>query len=415
MKAYACVCLRAVLAVIALSTVALGTTNEKELYVFAGANGGGDGWRPQASVITDSHGNLYGTTEYGGPFCEPFGSLGCGTVFELIAPSSPSGVWQEVILYSFHGTDGASPLASLTFDQAGNLYGTTFEGGDPNAGCGTPGDGCGVVFELSPPNPPGGAWTETVLHTFEDVPDGGWPESPVILDSKGNLYGTTAIGGANGFGTAYELSPSSNGWTEAVVYSFSDAGDGADPVGGIVLDNAGNLYGTTQGSATAFELSPATPGQPWTETTIADIGDFANGLVRGKDGNLYGSTEGNSYNPPGTVFQLVFSGGVWTQNVIYSFLPGGGTYGAQAVTVDSNLNIYLPAYVSLCGGVYKLTAMPGNAWKPSVLFSFNPGGTGGCSPVGALTFGKWGALYGVTWRGGQIKYGAGGVVFGLAP
>jgi hypothetical protein len=244
--------------------------------------------------------------------------------------------------------------------------------------------------------------------------------SPLLFNSGGNLYGTTELGGVDDDGSAFELSPSSNGWTETVVYSFTEGNDGGIPQGSIVLDDAGNLYGTTpEGgsdgySGTAFELSPAAPGQPWTETTLADIGTNGNGLVRGKDGNLYGSTSGISFDPPGTVFQLTLSGGVWTKNVIYTFVQTGGTSYPGPINIDANLNIYLPAFLSRCGDLYKLSAMPGNTWKPSLLYAFPSQGAGGCDPVAALTIGKWGALYGTTSRGGPLQY-FDGVVFGVAP
>src|SRR5277367_6758921 len=156
--------------------------NEKLLYAFLG---GSDGMYPTASLIADAQGNLYGTTEAGGELtaCQYGATTGCGTVFELVAPSSPTGNWTEVVLYTFSGgADGASPLSALIFDKVGNIYGTTNEGGDiANPNCSN--RGCGVVFELSPPNPPGGNWTESVLHTFEFGTDGGFPASPLVFDA----------------------------------------------------------------------------------------------------------------------------------------------------------------------------------------------------------------------------------------
>ncbi len=232
------------------------------------------------------------------------------------------------MLYKFSGgADGSVPLAALTFDKVGNIYGTTNEGGDiANPNCS--GRGCGVVFELSPPNPPGGNWTETVLHTFESGTDGMFPRSPVVFDSAGNMYGTAVGGGSNsvctGCGVAYELSLAGGTWTETVIYTFSGLADGLAPLGNIALDKVGNLYGTTQGGSnnspgTAFELSPSSSGQPWTETTLAHPIEGATGLVLGNDGNFYGATTGNGFLVIGTIYQLTNASGNWTENIIYSF------------------------------------------------------------------------------------------------
>jgi len=226
-----------------------------------------DGSHPAAGLIVDSAGNFYGTTEAGGSSAnctQPNGRPnGCGTVFEL-QPMAGGG-WKETVLYSFEGgtTDGASPDAPLTFDSAGNLFGTTYAGGMKYRDCASSSHvlGCGTVFELSPAS--GGTWTETVLHEFTDLNgDGAQPESGVVLDSAGNLYGTTPIGGAYSYGgTVYELSPNAGGWTETIVHSFGSGTDGSYPAGGLIRDASGNLYGTTAsgGAAqqgTVYEITP---------------------------------------------------------------------------------------------------------------------------------------------------------------
>jgi len=193
-------------------------------------------------VVLDRKGNLYGTTQYGGT-SQNCGSTGCGTVFKI----TPEGI--ETVLYSFvGGTDGQWPWAGVVLDKQGNLYGTTWVGG--GTGCG--GYGCGTVFMLTPDG------IETVLHSFNSS-DGEGVWGGVILDSKGNLYGTTSYGGAYTAGTVYQLTPSGGGWTETLLHSF-DWSDGAFPAGSLVL-RAGILYGTTQAGGansqgTVFGLNP---------------------------------------------------------------------------------------------------------------------------------------------------------------
>ncbi len=213
---------------------------------------GNDAAYPGASLIMDAAGNVYGTTEEGGQgggFCQ---SYGCGTVFEL-SPSDGGG-WAETVLYSFNGSDGSQPDASLVMDAAGNLYGTTIQGGPYCAPF-----GCGTVFELSPSA--GGGWTETTLYNFKEQPDGALPESSLILDAAGNLYGTTTQGGSADYGTAFEISPRQSGWTETVLFSFDQLTSGADPTSGLIMDRFGDLYGATELGGTyygglAYKLTP---------------------------------------------------------------------------------------------------------------------------------------------------------------
>jgi uncharacterized repeat protein (TIGR03803 family) len=200
------------------------------------ANNGDDGYAPNAGLIFDHFGNLYGTTNLGG-------QVGGGIVFEL-SPNG-SGGWSETILYDFlGGSDGSAPGAGVIFDQSGNLYGTTiWEGARCNFG-----NGCGTVFELSPNG--SGGWTKTILYSFLGYNDGWWPTAVLTFDSSGNLYSTTLYGGGdgcgnNGCGTVFELSPNgSGGWTESILYGFQGGSDGGSPSYGLILDQAGHLYGT---------------------------------------------------------------------------------------------------------------------------------------------------------------------------
>jgi uncharacterized repeat protein (TIGR03803 family) len=274
------------------------------LHVFHGP----DGEAPSGSLIFDSAGNLFGTTERGG-------AHGNGTVFEL----SPSGdKWKETVLHSFGGTsdDVTAPLGAVIFDAAGNLYGTATFGGTSFSQ--------GGIFELKRS---GNKWKETVIYNFSGFKDGGDPMGDLTWDSAGNLYGT-AYDGGSGYdeGVVFELTPSANGnWVETVLYTFTGSNDGANPTSGLIFDNAGNLYGTassSDGFGTAFELTPSTVG--WTFKTLHDFGNEdgatpLGGLALDRAGNLYGTTqEGGAYGN-GVIFRLSHSGDSWTETVLRSF------------------------------------------------------------------------------------------------
>ena len=287
-----------------------GNWNYETLYSFAG---GSDGSYPAAGLIFDAMGRLYGTTQYGGvisaktPCAE---QIGCGTIFEL-APHS-GGTWTERVLHKFTGgRDGAQPLATLIFDQAGDLYSTASAGG--GGGCDYLSVGCGAVFRLS--HGMGGEWTADALYQFA-ASDGYFPLSALITDSSGNFNGTTNAGGKGpgyiggvggqdcpyGCGTVFELTRSSGGaWNRSVLYSFTGInGDGSFPSDNLTFDAAGNLYGTTEwGGAydqgTVFELIPGSGGR-WKEIVIYSFGGGSDGsrprggLTFDTAGNLYGTT-----------------------------------------------------------------------------------------------------------------------------
>ncbi len=225
-----------------------GHWQQSTLYSFTG---GSDGGVPVAGLILDAAGNLYGTAKLGGTATtNGCGAYTCGTVFEL---SPVNGGWKQRTLYSFTGgSDGGTPVASLTFDAAGNLYGTTEFGGTYyNSQLGP----SGVVFKLTP-SPSG--WTESALHQFGNVSsDGTNPAASLIFDPAGNLYGTTLIGGVlqgnvGGWGTVFELTPSPDGtWTESVLYTLAGIYGGI-PQSGVIMDAAGNLYGTSLGYGSVF-------------------------------------------------------------------------------------------------------------------------------------------------------------------
>ncbi len=274
-----------------------GGWTETVLYNFSSGGGYGNG---SYSLWKDPSGNLYGTMFFGGTYGE-------GMVFEL-SPSG-GGEWTETVLHSFgSGTDGQDPESGVIMDAAGNLYGTTVQGGIycPSL------SGCGIVYELSPSE--GGGWTETVLHNF-NLNDGLRPWASLILDAAGNLYGTTAQGGAYSYGTVFELSPSEGGgWTETVLHSFNEDGhDGWSPLAALILDTTGNLYGTTLYGGTnlygtVFELLTRQGG--WTETVLYNFdnldlgGSLFGSVVRDRAGNLYGTTSVGGVYYTGLVFEL---------------------------------------------------------------------------------------------------------------
>jgi len=305
------------------------------IYTFDHPN---DGYYSAARVVFGPDGSLYGTTQGGGPG-------GAGVVYNLRPPATACKTvlcsWSYTNLYSFTGgSDGGQPyLGDLVFDSAGNIYGTTSAGG----GQGCFGFGCGVVFKLSHS---GGGWTETVLYTFSGNDDGANPFNGVTFDRAGNLYGTTTQNGRYGYGTVYELSPTGSGWTQSTLYNFTGGLDGGNPIGGVAIDAAGNLYGTTEdgGNApglggTVWELTPSNGS--WTFSVLQSLPTFYEGPFATPTldaaGNVYGtSTFGGG---SGLVFKLAPSGAGWNYTP-YDFNGNNGDIPIGGVTLDSNGNLY---------------------------------------------------------------------------
>lgn len=400
------------------------------LYSFAG---GTDGGVPRASLVSDGAGNLYGTTTEGGTSndCLGFGTTGCGTVFKLSPPQTQGGVWKETVLFRFSGgADGAIPEAGLVRDRAGNLDGTTFVGGDQNNPLCTNyvvNTGCGVVFELSPQA--GGNWTETVIYTFGGVSDGAYPLANLIFDGLGNLYGTTEAGGGGpgcstgqliGCGTVFELTPNGSlGWTETTLYQFQGSPDAGVPVAGVVFDQTGNLYGATNaggiiGDGAVFELMPpGAQGGTWTESILysftASAGRPQAGVIFDQEGNLFGTTASGN----GTAFELTPSlGGPWTETTLYAFGQRHNKTPMAGLISDRVGNLYGTTF-GPCGSVFRLHNQQGS-WKEAELDFFS--GNGSCASDAALTFGKWGGVYGTSSRGGTLACTGGcGTVFAIYP
>jgi uncharacterized repeat protein (TIGR03803 family) len=400
-----------ILAIAALTPGAWAQSTYKTLHKFSG---GADGNVP-SGVIFDRAGNLYGTTSLGG-------ALGYGVVFELMPNSN--GTWTESVLYQFMGGhDGAYPSSSLIFDGAGNLYGATEGGGDPDHCIVRSLDGCGVIFELTPNS--NGTWTESALYQFTGGNDGAFPTASLIFDGTGNLYGTTSQGGAKFLGAVFKLSPSTGGWTESVLRSFGRMG--AFP-GILIFDAAGNLYGTSAGlgyPGSAFQLTPTSTGG-WTYHVLhyftgGNDGSTPNGgLIFDSTGNLYGTTGSGGAFGYGNVFKLTpHTNGSWTEHVLHQF-PGGkqGAQPAAGLTHDAAGNLYgttdyggNPSNCSSgCGVAFELTPNSNGGWKETVLQTFvdHPG----AHPGAALVLDTAGNLYGTSVGDGTTTFGS---VFEITP
>jgi uncharacterized repeat protein (TIGR03803 family) len=414
----------------------------KILHTFKGIGSGG--LFPESGLIMDQAGNLYGTTANGGG-SHNCGNLGCGTVFELTPGAN--GKWTEKVLHGFTGNDGEWPEASLIFDQAGNLYGTTYGGGA---------HGAGTVFQLTPNSD--GTWTENVLHAFcssfiqNQCADGSTLLDGLTFDQAGNLYGTTAGGGQScrgstqGCGTVFEMTRNSDGtWTEQVLYSFcrqSGCRDGRDPESsGVTFDQAGNLYGTTRlggniqcefGCGVAFRLSPNADGS-WTEKVLhvfCSRGACPDGaepdakLILDEQGNLFSTTilGGNGACGCGVAFELTpNASGSWEEKVLHSFDSRGGSdgkYPGAPLTFDQAGNLYgttvgggFAGCDSGCGTVFKLTPNSTGGWHETILHAFQD--HPGARPGAGVIFDALGNLYGTTIQSQSDK--TFGSVFEITP
>ncbi len=318
-----------------LSLLSMITTAQAQtLSVLHTFNGRPDGREPIAGVTRDAAGDLYGTAYYGG-------SNDVGLVYKLAHRGSG---WVLSPLYSFQqgqGAGGYAPVAGVTIGSDGNLYGVTSRGGLYDAG---------TVYRLSPPPSLCKSvlcpWTETPLYQFTGGADGGTPDATLIFDNAGNLYGTAGGGGTGNNGVVFKLTRSGSGWTESVLYSFAGSPDGAGPFSAVTFDGNGNLYGTTigggTGNGTVYQLTPS--GQGWTEKVLYAFQDSNDGAIPyagvalDPEGNLYGATFYNGAYGGGAIFQLMPSNGNWIFSVIYSPLVElGGAAGTFARGANGNL------------------------------------------------------------------------------
>ena len=379
-----------------LGTASL-AASERTLHNFGS---GVDGAEPNGSFIWDANGNLYGTTDRGG-------GNGRGTVFELMP--GEGGRWTERVLHRFgEGMDGANPNGALIWDANGNLYGTTQRGGTAN---------CGTVFELTPSG--NGGWIEKVIHNFwvRRHTDGCQPMAGLTWDTAGNLYGTTLGGGHFSYGSVFQMVPRGDGtWTEKVIHSFWGRG-GYEPSCTLVFDAAGNLYGTTQyggeaDSGVVFRLTPD-GGAGWTETKLLDFfgvhgSEPDAGLIMDGAGNLFGTTFRGGSAGFGTAFEMVPNGhGGWTEKILHNFgireedgaMPGGN------LVLDTSGRLYGTAAFgghTNSGTVFKLTQGEDGSWTEQTLHYFD----GQATPDGSLVIDSSGTLYGTTQNGGVNRRGA---------
>lgn len=370
---------------------------------------------PDGGLAVGPSGDLYGTT--------PGGGAANGSIFRL-TPSSGDH-WTYSLLYTLTIKQGSSLVSSLTLDTSGSLYGTSNNGGTHDFG---------TVLKLSPGQTATEAWTLTVLHSFAPfVNDGSGPWDKVLLDKAGNVYGTTRDGGAEGAagGVVFELTPGNGGdWAEKILYGFPANRDGCCSYAELIFDKSGNLYGTAAGDGgppcycgVVFELRHTSAG--WKETVLhrfqgPDGSTPITGLVFDAKGNLYGTTQEGGAQSEGTVFRLTPTGdGRWKHTILYDFPEfknGGGP--VSTLAFDKAGNLYgtaaggIEACSGGCGVVYKLTPGTDGKWTYSVLHRFTDK-TDGAEPNGAVIFDKTGKhLYGTAIFGGTYNQG---VVYEITP
>jgi len=394
-------------------------------------NNSKDGTVPSGTVVFDAAGNFYSTTEGGGAYGKVCDG-GCGTVFKM-TPGLRGG-WTESVLHSFNASvDGAFPAAGLSFDARGNLYGTTDSGSGNN-------DGGTLFELTPDPNSSAGWTTTVIhrfCHNFHGCKDGSEPDSAgVVIDGTGRLYGTTRNGGTTQGGVAYRLTPTNQAWKETILYTFCspDCSDGYLVAGATpILDKAGDLYGTAQegglsncsvGCGLVFEVKRTPTG--WQEIILyhfhgSDGETPVGGLVFDAEGSLYGTTQAGGKNGSGTVFKLTPAGdGSWKHTILYQFPQyKNGAGPVSTLMLDKAGNLYGTAAGGIgpcsggCGVVYKLAPGSDGKWTYTVLHRFTDAKNDGAEPYAAPVFDKVGKhLYGTTAFGGTDNMG---VVYEITP
>jgi uncharacterized repeat protein (TIGR03803 family) len=323
----------------------------------------------------------------------------------LLLIARPAHAQTESLLHDFTGaSDGGEPYSSLTSDGAGNFYGTTEIGGS----------GYGTVFKLSPNG--SGGWSETVLHTFTNYLDGGYPFfTSLIFDGEGNLYGTTTGGGPTGHGVAFELSPKGARWVETVLFSFGRNGSVgcADPWGGVIMDSVGNLYGACLNSGfpqteAIFQLSQS--NGVWEQKVIYNYDSAADnngggGLTMDANGNIFAVLSA-AYDSPSVVELSPNGNGGWNPTVLHTF--GSKIFPEGGPVLDKAGNLYGTTQAGGAhnmGTVYKLSPGKNGAWTEMVLYAFKGGKTDGIGPYAGIAFDSAGNLYGTTLFGGESNKG----------
>ena len=357
------------------------------LLSFNGANGA----TPDAGLIADAAGDLFGTTVGGG-------ADGDGTVFELV--NNGGGVYTPTTLLSFDGANGTNPYAGPIADAAGDLFGTTNSGG---AG------GYGTVFELV--NNGGGAYTPVTLLSFANGANGQYPYAGLITDAAGDLFGTTGYGGTYNNGTVFELVNHGGGaYTPTTLLSFNGA-NGQYPYAGLIADAAGDLFGTTAeggtyNNGTVFELVNHGGGVYTPVTLLSFNGTNGtnpySGLTADAAGDLFGTTNSGGAYGVGTVFELVNDGGgAYTPVTLLSFNGANGAYPYAGLIADAAGDLFGTTSSGGAPGrgtVFELVNHGGGVYTPTTLLSFN--GTNGGVPFAGLTADAAGDLFGTTFTDG---------------
>jgi hypothetical protein len=433
------------LTVFLLAALWLGTASAavSKLDVIHGFLGSSDGAREFSTPLLKD-GKLYTATTYGGIITRSAFSpgYGAGTIDEFVPSATTAGAWTRTTLYEFKGaTDGAQPYASVTQGNEKNVFfGVTLHGGNGDA---SPGTGDGTVFRLEPPLPGETKWRETVLHVFGIKEDGSTPASRVVVDKDGAVYGTTLEGGFrncdnSGCGVVYKLTPPTGGeraWKETVLYRFRSKTDGYYPLGGLILDGHGGLFGTTTwggsgcggfGCGTIFHLTPPKIiGEGWRKTIIHEFAGGKNGkaptsLLLLDDGHLYGTTSAGgvlgcgSADGCGLVFRLLRPTSTlprWSLEILHTFTGGkdGAIPYSEVTQVPNSLTFYgttsagsgghCSPYTG-CGTIYRLSRSI-SGWHEEVLFNFGEAQVGGTPFAGVALSGDGKTLYGATARLGS--------------
>jgi uncharacterized repeat protein (TIGR03803 family) len=388
-----------------LVSAAHAASTTKVIYSFAGGN---DGEYTDTDLVMDQAGNIYGTSVQGGIF-------GGGTVFQV----TPAGL--HTVLYNFTGgSDGGEPYKGVTLDAQGNLYGTAVTGGG-----GSCEGGCGTLFQLKKS---GNTYDFSVIHTFTGGKDGSGPGAPLSIDKFGNLYGMAPTGGQFGVGTVYVLRPTANGWSFHVIHTFTGGADGlGGSAGRVIFNPAGHVIapstvGGKNGFGVVFELSPTTSGE-WVYTSLYDFKDSPDGalpyggLAADAHGNLFGTTYYAGKNDFGTVYELSRGSSGWKERVLYSF-KGGSDGGSPISTLvsDGAGNFYGTtsdggAATCECGTIFKISRNASGAWIESVVYRFLGTPDAGFSYNGLVADGK-GNFYGSTVHGGASNDGT---IYKLTP
>ncbi len=375
-----------------------GATTEV-IYSFAGED---DGEYTDTDIAVDRAGNLYGTSVLGGEF-------GGGTVWQL---SPVGGGWVHTVLYNLTGgADGGEPYKGVTLDGAGNLYGTAVTGGS-----GSCEGGCGVTYKLTKS---GDTWTQRVIHAFTGGADGSGPGSRVAVDKRGNVYGMTPTGGANGLGVIYLLRPrSSAGYALRVIHTFTGASDGSSGSAGKLVLRGGRIFGAAttggnHGSGTVFQLTPTQTGE-WDFKTLysfagAPDGVFPYGaLLFDAAGNIYGTTYYGGTNGLGAVYKLSPTlSGEWDETVIYSFQAGNdGNSSISNLVSDPAGNLYGTTSEGGLGSgtIFELSPGPNETWIESIPHSFQ-GSPDGAFPYAGMAGDGSGSFFGATVHGGDTGDG----------